>query len=207
MFVYITSVPKINSFFEIISQVPKPPKYSTEWAIRAGVKKDSNTGRFTKLLEEMKLIDDEGTPTALWDSLRGDKSEAIGIGVKNAYSTLFTLLGDPCNPDKRDIVEKNFYTEMSDKDKRVIRYAINTFYTLCEMGSLTTEIAQAPVKQVIKGEKVVNNKENPPLQRIGLPEISINLQIVLPENATPKTYDDIFASLSKFIYGEIRNEK
>jgi len=150
MICYITSQTAITDFFNKIHNVPKPSEYSKEWSISIGLKDDSNLSRFTRLLQEMGFIDEEYKPTIIWDKFRADFNDGLNLGVRNAYSELFTLLGNPFDLEREKEVKKWFKRKMSDKNNATVDFAISTFNILCSLvGSFKNEVDDIYIKKIL----------------------------------------------------------
>ncbi|MCL4504824.1 MAG: DUF5343 domain-containing protein [Chloroflexi bacterium] len=196
----------LDKFFSQIQIIGKPPKITVKWLESIGLK-SSNDRYLTGILKALGFTDASSIPTNQWQLYR-NKAQARAVmarSIQQAYALLFETYPDAFRKDDESL--KNFFSTHTDVGAQAIAYMVRTFKALVALADFdaaagipptaaTMDVAsQTKVTSENAAEVLTNGKVS---ERPLLP-ISMNIQIVIPSDATEEQYDRIFSSIRKFL--------
>lgn len=131
---YCAVLGNIPKYFEKIRKAETPQdRFSTEFMKNILNFKSGNDFRLIPVLKAMKFIDENGNPLQLYREFRAEREQpykSLGIGLRNAYSVLFSRDKDIYKADESQI--KGHVMAVTDKEENspVVRLVTQTFMTL-----------------------------------------------------------------------------
>lgn len=197
----VTSEPKypytpapndLRRLLELIPSKPKPSKLVTATANTWGIK---NTGvsQSLKVLRELDIIDQSGTPTGYYSSYmkKDEGGVVLGKRIKDRYKDLFEHLTAPQNAGTDEL--ENFFNIHSGGSEVTIGYQVKTFKVLSEFASFDENLfSEGEVGEKSEGQA---NKNIPK----GNSSLHFDFHLHLPENKSSAEYE----ALIKAIYENI----
>jgi hypothetical protein len=204
-FKYVYAVTHIDDFFRKMQDTGRPDKLTQTYAIKNW--NLPNNGQYSaviELLKSMKFLDSEGVPQELYSQFQHPRlaGKAVGHGIKNAYPSLFRVHPRANEMDRDEIT--GFIRQNTGADKTIVRRTCATFEKLCTYADFTD--GAEPLKEEPKGKQIKVTENTPPPTSLPIP-ITMNIQIVIPNDATEEQYDKIFSSLKKFITPQQQDEE
>jgi hypothetical protein len=175
-----------------------------KWLSSLGFK-TSNDRYITGILKSLGFTDNSGIPTSKWQAYR-NKAQArvvMAQAIREAYPGLFETYPDAHRKD--DEALRNFFSTHTSVGAAAIAYMVRTFKTLAELADFDTTAPTLPdavneldSRPAAAGEKPKEAVKSPPASAIPIP-ITMNIQIVIPSDATAEQYDKIFSSIKKHL--------
>ena len=195
-FKYVYSAGHIDDFFRKMQSTGRPDKLTQTFAIKNWIL--SNNAQYSaviELLKSMQFLDSSGTPLDLYKEFQNPRlaKRAVAKGIKNAYPSLFRTYPRAHELSREDLT--GFIRQNTGADQTVVRRTCATFEKLCSHADFSEDGAEPPVEE---------RKIQPPIIRhqggdsSPIP-ITMNIQIVIPNDATEEQYDKIFSSIKKFL--------
>ena len=199
-FVYTTVPGKIKPLLEKIREVGVPPKATTQWLKTVGFK-SSNDSSLLTVLKYIGFIDSNGVPSSKWTQYRGANHKVVlGEAIREGYMDLFAVYPDADQRSQSDI--DHVFSTSSSGGKQVIAKTVSTFKLLAELAEFP------PVNERSNLGKPSGPAHTPSVQettgtRPGLfgPALHIDVQIHISPEASADQTDQVFASMSKHLYG------
>ena len=115
-----------------IDEAKRPERFTQDYLATMLGFSGGNQQAFLPMLKRMHFLEQDGTPTKLYDQYRNDdtKAGALAAGVRNAYSAIFDRNEFAYNLTKEKLAP--LVTEMTGqaKDSPVAKLIVNTFWTL-----------------------------------------------------------------------------
>jgi hypothetical protein len=187
-FKYVYSVGQINDVLEKIKETGRPDKLNITYVQNTWLLKNAQYSSVLSILMEMGFLSSDGTPTEKYAEFQNPdySGRVLAEGVKKAYSSLFKAY-----PNAQDLPKEKlegYIKQHTGADKAVIEKIYGTIKRLCSLADFSSVSSSTS-----------NTFENKPeLLPVNLPiPISMNIQIVLPSDATAEQYDKIFSSIKK----------
>jgi len=187
-----TSVP--NSLRQFLKGVPNrgvPAKVDTAHLKSIGLK-ETNDKSIITVLKFVGLLNGDGSPNEAYKGFR-DKNKGPALlaeGIRRAYKELFDTYPDAYSQTDDNL--RNFFGAKTSVGKKAISYIISTFKVLCEFGDFSV----APSSAAGTSPTHHSSGGTGGSKTVG-PEIHINLQIHLPPEASPASYDAIFEAMAR----------
>jgi hypothetical protein len=209
---YIVVTGKINDFFQKVVQNEKIPVKATVMWLEAVGYKSKNDRRFILILKDLGFIDDNSKPTDRWINYRDTNkaAEIMKIAIEEAYKELYIVFDEPHtkgDEELRNVIK----TKRMDIGTATIRMVILTYRALYSLYDPSYKTTQPPKVISLKGEKEKKKSEKG-IESGGKktvqttiktkPEITINIQITLPETADKEMFDELFKSMKRNLYSE-----
>lgn len=200
-FVYTTVPGKIGALLNKIRTVAVPAKVTNVWLKTVGFT-SSNDGSLIGVLRYVGLIDASGVPTPRWSQYRGSKhKEILGDAIRDGYSDLYAVYPNAHDQSNADL--ENVFSTSTKGGKQVISKIVSTFRGLADQATFSEEGAQ---NLELETEALhVPITKNPSSAKPGAtgpgPSLHIDLQIHISPESSPEQIDQIFASMSKHLYG------
>lgn len=203
-FKYVYSAGHIDDFFRKMQNTGRPDKLTQTFAIKNWVlPNNAQYSAVIELLKSMQFLDSDGVPQELYSEFQNPRiaKKAVAKGIKNAYPSLFRVHPRAHEMSREDVT--GFIRQNTGADKTVVRRTCATFEKLCSYADFSEDgeqVAEEPKNKLLK----VN--ENPKTFTPVIP-ITMNIQLVIPNDATEEQYDRIFSSIKKFLTPQPQNEE
>ncbi len=201
-FPYTQVTGKLKSFFEKIGQVGRPDSIDKKWLSSIGLTA-SNDSSIVPVLRFIGFVDQSNKPTEKWMSYR-NKNQAkkiVALSIREGYKDLFDVYDNAHLRTDGEL--KAFFSTRTKAGAQVIAKTVTTFRVLCELADFDAETsdsqrASTPVVSSVGSDTIPtpSHHEKPSVRRRIEPQITFNIQVVLPENASVETYDNIFKSIA-----------
>lgn len=200
-FNYVYSVGQIDQMLNKIKSTGRPDKLTLSYAQKTWVLKNAQFSAVIDLLKKMKFIASDGTPTELYAEFQNQKFEktALGKGAINAFPQLFKAFPDAQNLGKDDL--QGYLKQQTGADDSVVQKIYGTIKRLCSLSEFTGLNSTSPQIQNTPNDTTSSTPNQLPNNNFGnnmLP-ITMNIELVIPSDATPETYDQIFSSIKKHL--------
>lgn len=200
--VYTTVPGKISALLNKIRTVGIPAKVTNAWLKTIGFT-SSNDGSLIGVLRLIGLIDASGVPTSRWNQYRGAKhKEILGDAIREGYADLFAVYPNAYEQSNIDL--ENVFSTSTKGGKQVISKIVSTFRGLSdqavfnEQSAEHIEIGAGALHLPVADNPVSRNKA---ASSGSGPSLHIDLQIHISPDASTEQIDQIFASMSKHLYG------
>ena len=203
---------RLKSFVEQIPGTGVPDKVTTNYLQSRGYKSSNDRG-IISVLKHIGLIDNLGAPTQPWQQLR-DQSKArhvMGQLVRQAYRPLFHLYPDACN--QPDNLIRDFMRTKTKTGDRMVLAMVTTFKTLCELSDFSPPASSVGQAQSSASSVSAAKTTTGPATGVAWqgslapegapmgPQVTINLQIHLPDTPDYDYIDGVFESIARHLLG------
>jgi len=186
-----------------IDEAKRPERFTQDYLATMLGFPGGNQLAFLPMLKRMGFLEQDGTPTKLYDQYRNDetKARALAAGVRNAYSAVFDRNEFAYNLSKEKFAA--LVTEMTGqaKDSPVGKLIVTTFFTLKEGADFENGLDSEKPKQ----EPIVIAKPNaasePARELSDAVEFKVGytINLNLPETTNPDVFNAIFKSLKEHL--------
>jgi hypothetical protein len=191
-FKYVYSAKHINAVLGKLRDTGRPDKLTNTYMKDIWLLKDAKTSAVLDILKDMEFVDGNGIPTVLYAEYQNPSlsKKALAKGIKKAYPELFKAYPKAHNLEKETIT--GYFKQKTGVEKSVLDKIVTTFTTFCSLADFSTEAVppSSVTESVIEEPKPSTNTLIP---------ITMNIQIVIPSDATSEQYDRIFSSIKKFL--------
>lgn len=199
-FTYVYSVGQIDQMLKKIKATGRPDKLTTTYAKNTWVLKNAQFSAVIDLLKDMKFLSSDGTPTSLYAEFQNPNLEktTLGKGTVNAFPQLFKAFPNAQDLGKDDL--SGYLKQQTGADDSVILKVYGTIkklFTLSDFSTSSKDISMTQTQSA--NSSIIANPQ--PSNQFGsnmLP-ITMNIEIVIPSDATAEKYDQIFASIKKHL--------
>lgn len=167
-----------------------------------------------RILAFIDFVDSSGTPRDDWRRYRGaNHRQILAESITKGYQELFAVYPDA--NQRSDAELESFFSTRTAGGKQVISRLVRTFKTLCDLAdfsSLQSSSFSTPTGPVVSHpsplveSSILPSQTGSSTQKRPTPHISFNIQVVLPENASPETYDNIFKSIATHLLGHTEEQ-
>lgn len=188
---YAYSAKQIGEVFSKIKETGRPEKLTITYMQNTWLLKNAQYGALIDILKDMKFLEDSGAPTNLYAKYQNNShsNEALEEGIKNLYPDLFKAYPKANEMPKEQL--DGFFKQHTGADKSVISKLYTTFNKLCSMTEFQNDNSKLSFDSR-QQEKKNTNKDD--FKHNTIP-ITMNIQIVIPSDATSDQYDKIFTSI------------
>ena len=189
---YVYSAKHINDVLAKVRDTGRPDKLTNTYMREVWLLKDAKMSAVLDILKDMDFVDGNGIPTELYAEYQNPSlsQKALAKGIKKAYPELFKAYPYAHNLEKAIIT--GYFKQRTGAEKSVLDKIVTTFTTFCSLADFSTENMPAS-----SGTPV--SEEEPKLNTSTMIPITMNIQIVIPSDATSEQYDKIFSSIKKFL--------
>lgn len=202
---------KLKDFLNTIRNVGVPDHATYKWLESLGYK-STNDRAMVRVLKFIGFADASGQPTEHWRHYRSaNHRQVLAEAIKQGYQELFTVYPDAHQLDNTALGD--FFSTRTEGGKQVISRLVRTFVNLCELADFESVQPVASTQVTPTAEEVPSSVPSMPVAPLqeGIsipkkvePQIAFNIQVALPENASPETYDNIFKSIATHLLGRDR---
>lgn len=215
---YVSVPSKLKELLEKMQRttIGIPTRATNAWLESLGYK-SKNDRKLLHVLKFIGFVSDSGVPTDYWKHYRGENyAHVLADAIMEAYKDLFKTYPDADTLDDKTL--RNFFATKTTSGDQVIARQVSTFQLLCRQADFSTKYSNsknsghasttASGKGVLPATDVllqpVVSPVSHPLAKTKkvTPEITFNIQVVLPENASAETYDDIFSSIARHLLSQ-----
>jgi len=197
-FAYCSVLGNIQKYFDKIRKAETPKdKFSQEFMKNTLNFKSGNDMRLIPLLKAMKFLDENSNPLQLYREFRSEReypSKSLGIGLQNAYASLFSRDKDIYKLDESEL--KGHVVAATDKEENspVVRLVTQTFLILSKLSSFEINSVESDDDEDVKKEKA--SVEQTASASFQMP-LTHTIVLNLPTTTTKEVYDVIFTSLKE----------
>jgi len=191
-FKYVYVAKHINDVLAKVRDTGRPDKLNNDYMQHVWLLKDAKMSAVLDILKDMGFVDGNGIPTELYAEYQNPSlsKKALAKGLKKAYPELFKAYPNAHKLEKETII--GYFKQRTGAEKAVLDKIVTTFTTFCSLADFSTEA----VPPSSTHESVT---EEPKPSTSTLIPITMNIQIVIPSDATTEQYDRIFSSIKKFL--------
>ena len=203
-YVYITNPANIGKFLKAIQKAGVPPKLTGKHVKALGFK-SVNDLPLVGIMKALGFASSSGEPTESWQSYRHKTQAPIVLaqGIRKHYADLFKMYPDAHLKDNEAL--HNFFSTHTTVGAGTLKFMIATFKALVGLADFQTKAsAVSSTPAAITSDETGAGEGQPPKiplqgQAKGGFAVNINIQLALPENATPETFDAFFKSMKKHL--------
>jgi hypothetical protein len=191
---------KLRPLLTKIREVGVPPKATGTWLKQVGFT-SSNDASLLRVLSQIGFIGDDKIPTNHWKDYRGSShATTLAAAIVSGYNELFQMY--PNAYDRSEDELRDFFSTHTESGAQVVSAMIATFRTLTSQAEFTKPVKPIAASQT-KESKAVERKINVSTAKVdsnGQPvNVTINVQLTLPETKDDEVYDKFFAALKKHL--------
>lgn len=193
---YMVSNNKIQPILNTIETAAKPKKFTNNLLKQLGFA-SSNDRAIIPLLKRLKFLQDDGTPTDLYDQLRDKTSRfyILGVQVRELYSDIFAINTDIHKASEDET--KGAISRVTGKDETSVTRYYATFKALTKIANFTTAPKSKPKPGEESPEKEIPGKPDEQISKEA--SFHYNVQIHLPATTDISVYNAIFKSLKEHL--------
>ncbi|MCK5612164.1 DUF5343 domain-containing protein [Candidatus Pacearchaeota archaeon] len=203
-YVYMSNPAKFVQFLETIQTAGVPTKLTIKHLESLGFK-GKNDRAIVSIAKALGLITTSGVPTDRWQAYRNkrDAPRVLAEGIRENYAALFKTYPDAQTKDTEAL--HNFFSTHTTVGAKALGYMIATFRALVGIADFQVAAAKVSSKQAMVASAPVDiapvqqTKMNIQGQVKNGLAVNINIELSLPENATPQTFDAFFKSMKKHL--------
>ncbi|MGB3795190.1 MAG: DUF5343 domain-containing protein [Alteraurantiacibacter sp.] len=200
MYPYTQNTGNLISVIKDIGKHGKPDKFTTKELPIWGYK-SSNDRSIISVFKFIGLIDSTGTPTDRWMLARTNPESATGEGVQDGYSEIFKTFSEAQDATADQLT--NFFKAKTEVGEAGIKAMVSTFRALAEYGEFVG------VKKHSNNDESKDESETAAQTKIEVPidssspgmTVNLNVELVVPTDATGDVYDKFFAAMRKHLMG------
>jgi hypothetical protein len=191
-FKYVYSVGHISDVLQKIQETGRPEKLTFPYMRDTWLLKNAQYSAVVDLLTDLGFIDSSGAPTSAYAAYQNPTlaKATLAEAIKIAYPGLFKAYPNAHSLPKETLT--GYIKQQTGADKSVLEKMVATFTNLCSLADFSNEVQAVPEAAAQMGEK-------PSPATSTLIPITMNIQIVIPSDATTEQYDRIFSSIKKFL--------
>lgn len=200
-FPWTKAPPVLRKVLTAIPQKPKPDRLASSTVVSWGAASspDGTASGAVGVLKKIGLIDQGGSPTALYTQFMapGVGPAALGVRLREVYQPLFNASHDPARESDANL--RNLFNVHSGGSDEVMRLQIHTFKALADHATFDGGGSPVGGKTGAAGPSGAITVAGP--ESSTLPPIRVDLHIHLPENKSTRDYEAIIQDIAKYIYG------
>jgi hypothetical protein len=202
-----SAVPKILAK---INEAKRPERFTQDYLATVLGFNGGNYQAILPMLKRMRFLEQDGTPTRLYDQYRNDDTKAVALaqGVRNAYSAVFDRNQYAHHLNKEKLASLVSEITGQAKDSSVAKYIVTTFWNLKEgadfEGTLgdkqqpTTESAMVTKPSSIPELGPEAKRPSDLTDNVEF-KVGYTINLNLPETTNPDVFNAIFKSLKEHL--------
>jgi Family of unknown function (DUF5343) len=191
---YINNTGSLKEFLTKVKTIGTPDTITQSSLPSLGFK-SKNDRPIAKILAFIGFLDSSSKPNDKYRDfkLTSKSTTTMAAALKSAYAELYTLYPDAHSQSQDNL--RDFFASKTSAGEQVIGKQISTFKVLAEFAEFDRVQSGAQ-----SGEEKKETSESAKKAVTGVsPQIAINLQIQLPSDADPKTYEAIFKAMAEYL--------
>ena len=202
-----TSTQNTGNLKDFIEKIPSrgvPQKITINYLVGLGYK-SKNDRTIVSVLKSIGLVESNGVPSANFNKLRSSqrKMELAGL-IRNTYDGLFDIYPNAQSVDDEKL--KDYFASVTSVGDASLRNIIKTFKALCEIADFSNSpSAEMPISPTSQPSGVQQSPKHDltPQNQLGgnSSQIHLNIQVHIPGEQSPETYEAIFKNLGKYVLG------
>jgi hypothetical protein len=191
-FKYVYIMGHISDVLQKIQDTGRPDKLNFPYIRDTWLLKNAQYSAVLDLLTDMGFLDNAGIPTSIYAAYQNPTLAKITLakGIRNAYPTLFRAYPNAQNLTREELT--GYIKQQTGADQSVLEKTVGTFMKLCSLADFSAKGLPNPEAGSKSEEELILTKDT-------LIPITMNIQIVIPNDATDEQYDRIFSSIKKFL--------
>ena len=189
-FKYAYSVGQINDLLDKIKETGRPDKLTLTYVQNTWLLKNAQYTAVIDILKDMGFLAPDGAPTDMYAQFQNPEhsGQILAQGVKKAYPSLFKAYPKAQEMPKEKL--EGFIKQHTGADKSVVDKIYGTIKRLCSLANFSIEPTSG-------GPSDSTTCYQPGSSNFLPIPITMNIQIVIPSDATAEQYDKIFSSIKK----------
>lgn len=189
-FKYAYSVGQINDILSKIRDTGRPDKLTITYVQKTWLLKNAQYSAVLEILKKMGFLAPDGIPMDAYAEFQNPEHSrrVLAKGIKKAYPSLFKAY-----PTAQDLPKEKlegYIKQQTGADKAVINKIYGTIKRLCSLA----DFSAVPL---ISSGTDQGTAQTTGTSTTSLVPITMNIQIVIPSDATAEQYDKIFSSIKK----------
>lgn len=198
MYPYTQNVGSLVGVIKAIGSHGVPDKFTTKELPVWGYK-SSNDRSIVSVLKHIGFVDQSGTPQQLWRDARTNPALATAKGTKAGYAELFKTFPDAHRKDAEALT--NFFKAKTSVGDSVIKQMVATFRALAQFGEFdgVDEATADTVDMAPAAASPATSAVSRQISGAGGMTINLNVELVVPTDATGDVYDKFFAAMKKHL--------
>ena len=198
-----SAIPKILAK---IDEAKRPERFTQDFLATMLGFSGGNHQAFLPMLKRMNFLEQDGTPTKLYDQYRNDdtKAMALAAGVRSAYSAIFDRNQYANNLTREKLA--SLVTEMTGqaKDSSVAKLIVTTFWTLKDGADFENKLDGEKAPAVLAEEHPGPDPAREQRRASDLADtvelkVGYTINLNLPETTNPDVFNAIFKSLKEHL--------
>jgi len=191
-FKYVYSVGHISEVLQKIQNTGRPEKLTFPYMRDTWLFKNAQYSAVLDLLTDLGFIDSSGVPTSTYATYQNATvaKATLAAAIQAAYPGLFKAYPNAQSLPKETLT--GYIKQQTGAEKSVLEKMVATFTKLCSLADFSNKVQSAPTAAAQTGER-------PGQVTSTMIPITMNIQIVIPSDATAEQYDKIFSSIKKFL--------
>lgn len=192
---YVYSVGQIDTILDKVRGTGRPDKLTFSYVEKVWLLSSGQYSAVLDVLKSMQFLDNAGAPLPLYSEYQNKNlsKKALAKGIKNAYPDLFKAYPKANELSKEDL--EGYFKQHTGAEEAVLTKIYGTFRKLCSLADFSDD--SVPVDDD-KSRHLPIVKHSGSGFSSTIP-ITMNIQIVIPNDATEEQYDKIFSSIKRFL--------
>lgn len=189
---YTYSAGHVKEVLKKVQETGRPDRLTGTYLRDNWLLKNAQYGAMLDVLTDLGFIGANGAPTDIYSEYQNPVHAKLVLAqaIKRAYSELFKTYPDAHSRDRS--VVQGFLKQHTGADASVVAKILTTFNALCGLADFDSKNEDHLARKNDVGHK----KNVAGIKSSEIP-ISMNIQIVIPNDATAEQYDLIFSSIKK----------
>jgi hypothetical protein len=196
---YTTVPSKIPKLLDKLATGGVPDKVTQKYLEAIGFK-STNDRSLIAIVKHIGLIDGQGVPTQLWQTFRSAtrRKSAVAMGVREGYAGLFRVYPDAYRKDAEAI--KDYFSSKTTVAERTLQFMVQTFRELADYGDFESQAPEMEDEKALEaGQTGPATRRTSSVEGVSAPQIHLNVQLHLPDNAPPETLEAFFRAMKKYL--------
>ena len=194
---YVQSPGRLVRFLRELRTIGKPARFTTD-VLRSLGYTSSNDRGFIRVLRFLGWIGAAGEPTLRWDAMRAGFEAALADAIRTGYVDVFSQYPDAHRRD--DEALRSFFSARTSVGAAAVAKMAATFRALCGGATFSDEEMRLPISETEPGMPAGLPFPSRSVSESGC-QVTINIDLTLPADATGEVYERIFEAISRHLLG------